>query len=66
MYRAIINLNVEVHKVNDKNECSGMIVSTSELLPYDLRNSMLLSVDGATKNDCLTKLSEIVKTIRKS
>ena len=66
MYRAIINMNIEVHKVNDKNECSGMIVPTNELSGYGLANCMLLAIDGQTKNDCLTKLSELLKDIKRA
>lgn len=57
MYKAIIDLRIEVHEVKD-NKCQGRIVQDSELKQVGLKNNLLISIDGATKNDCLTKLKE--------
>ena len=60
MYKAIIDLRIEVHECKD-NICSGNIIPDSEMSNYGLKNNILISIEGATKNDCLTKLKEWIK-----
>lgn len=57
MYRAVINVMIEVHPVKD-GKCTGQIVPENEMANLKLSNNMLLTIEGATKNDCLTKLKE--------
>lgn len=63
MYTAIVNLTIEVHKQKD-NKCTGQILSEEEMKNNELSNNMLVSISGATKNDCLTKLKEWVNNER--
>jgi len=65
MYKAIIDLRIEVHQFKD-GVCSGMIVPESEMNDYGLKNNILVSFEGATKNDCLTKLKDWIKNVDKN
>lgn len=57
MYKAIIDLRIEIHEIKD-GKCQGSIVPESEMNKIGLKNNLLISIDGVTKNDCLTKLKE--------
>lgn len=57
MYKAVIDIRIEVHEVKD-GRCSGNIIPEAEMNKVGLKNNLLISIDGATKNDCLTKLKE--------
>ena len=63
MYKAVIDLRIEVHEVKD-NVCSGSIVPESEMKSYGLKNNFLVSIEGITKNDCITKIKEWVDNAR--
>lgn len=63
MYKAVIDLRIEVHECED-NICSGSIVPESEMKSYDLKNNFLVSIEGITKNDCLTKLKDWINSVR--
>lgn len=58
-YRAVLDVKIEVHEEKD-NKCTGNILSKEELAQYQLKDNMLVTVYGATKNDCLTKLKEFL------
>lgn len=57
-HKAVIMITVEVHPVNDLNECTGEIISSEELKKYNLKREQLKVIDGFDKNDCLTKLTQ--------
>lgn len=59
-YKAILNIQLEVHEVNSKGECSGNVVDKDELAGLGIKTAFLADIDGITKNDCLTKLKEAI------
>lgn len=63
MYIAVIDVRIEVHEEKD-GKCSGKTVPPQELAQKQLSPNMLVRIDGATKNDCLTKLQEWIKNAR--
>lgn len=62
-YKAVIELRIEVHKEKD-GKCLGQILPESEMNRVGLSNNMLIGIEGATKNDCLTKLKEWIKNVK--
>ncbi len=64
MYKAVMDLKIEVHEVKENNVCSGNIITESEMKDYGLKNNFLLSIEGETKNDCLTKLKDWINNVR--
>lgn len=63
MYKAIIDLRIEVHECED-GTCSAQIIPDSEMKTYNLKNNFLVSIEGVTKNDCLTKLKDWIDSVR--
>lgn len=64
MYKAILHTYVEVHEVNAAGECTGNTLHPDELEDRGIKNKFLTDVSGTTKNDCLTKLKEVVNALR--
>lgn len=63
MYKAIIDIRIEVHQ-EEEGKCLGNIIPDVELSNYGIKNNLLISISGATKNDCLTKLKEWINEYR--
>lgn len=63
-HRAVLNVKIEVHELLSSGECAGRPVRLSEHPGYNLRPSMLFSVDGETLHQCLLKLKEKLENIR--
>ena len=63
MYKAILNVQLEVHEVNKQGECTGHVLSPDELNKAGIKTVFLTDIDGATKNDCLTKLREAINDL---
>lgn len=55
-HRAVILLNIEIHEVLPTNECSGKLVSISELKDAGIKPKMVISISGFDRQDCLKKL----------
>lgn len=63
MYRAVIDLRMEIQE--EKNGvCQGKIIPDSEMKDYGLKNNQLVTIVGATKNDCLTKVKEWINNAK--
>jgi hypothetical protein len=63
MYKAILNVRLEVHEVNKEGECTGNTLSPAELNKAGIKTAFLADISGVTKNDCLTKLKEAVNDL---
>ncbi len=55
-HKAVINVQIEVHALDDMNQCSGRVLNNETLRQFGLHSSILLVVEGITAEDCLTKL----------
>lgn len=55
-HMAIINVQIEVHALDDVGQCSGQVLNNEALRQAGLHSSMLLTVEGVDAADCLKKL----------
>ena len=55
-HTAVLNVQIEVHALDDIGQCSGQTLSTQSLEQADIQPSLILSVSGITAEDCLNKL----------
>ena len=55
-HTAVINVNIEVHALDDIGQCSGKTISASSLEQAGIKPAFLLKVEGNTAEDCLQKL----------
>lgn len=64
IHKAVILMTIEVHDVLPTGECSGNIVSSDVLSEYGIKPKTLLSVDGNSKEECLSKLRDKINAFR--
>lgn len=64
-HRAIVNLQIEVFPVLDSGECSGHPVTNEEMEKFKIKPSMLVSVDGFDRTECLRKLRRRIEEFNK-
>lgn len=57
-HKAVIMVTIEVHPVNEKEECTGKIVPSEKLSEYSLKRSQLKIIEGFDEHDCLLKVKE--------
>lgn len=62
-HTAVINVQIEVHALDDLGQCSGKILNAETLESVGLKQSMLFKVDGIDAADCLQKLTEKLKVL---
>lgn len=62
-HTAVINIQIEVHSLDDKGQCSGKVLNSQTLEAAGLKPSMLFSVSGIDAEDCLRKLVEKLKVL---
>ena len=55
-HTAVINVQIEIHALDDMGQCSGQVLNNEALRQAGLHSSMLLTVEGIDAADCLTKL----------
>ena len=55
-HTAVINVQIEVHSLDDMGQCSGKVLNEQKLAEFGLRPAFLLRVDGLDADDCLQKL----------
>ncbi len=55
-HTAILNVQIEVHALDDLGQCSGKVLNNETLAKVGLKPSFLLKVDGIDAKDCLEKL----------
>ena len=55
-HTAVINIQIEVHALDDMGQCSGRVLNNESLRQAGLHSSILLTVEGIDAADCLTKL----------
>jgi len=55
-HSAVLNVQVEVHALDDLGQCSGQTLSASSLEQAGIKPSFLLSVSGISAEECLNKL----------
>lgn len=64
-HQAIILMNIEVQDVLPTGELSGKVLKTEELAQFGLKKTMVLSVEGFDKFECLKKLKEKIDEFKK-
>lgn len=62
-HKAVIQITIDVFDVLSTGECSGRPVKKEELTEYGLKPRMTRTVNGFDKNDCLTKLKQLIDTM---
>jgi hypothetical protein len=62
-HTAVINVQIEVHALDDKGQCSGQVLNSQTLAASGLRSCYLFKVDGIDAADCLEKLKEKLKAL---
>ena len=55
-HTAVLNVQIEVHALDDIGQCSGQTLSAASLEQADIKAAFLLKVEGITAEDCLNKL----------
>lgn len=55
-HTAVLSVQLEVHSLLDTGECSGQILNAKVLEDYGIQPAFLVTVNGYTMDDCLTKL----------
>lgn len=65
MYKAILNIRLEIHETNAAGECTGNVIDKDELLNDGIKTAFLIDINGNTKNECITKLKTLLKDISK-
>lgn len=60
MYKAILNISIEVHEVNSSGECTGNTLDPDEI---GVKNKFITDISGNSKNECLTKLKERINDL---
>jgi hypothetical protein len=57
-HTAVLNVQVEIHSLTDKGECSGKVLNAETLQRFGLKPFFLLRVDGIDAEDCVQKLKD--------
>ena len=55
-HTAVLNVQVEVHALDDLGQCSGQTLSAATLEQAGIQPSFILSCTGSTAEDCLKQL----------
>lgn len=58
-FRAIFQVNLEVHQLEKNGQCDGHLVPANKLSEYGLKPLFVKKIDGNTLHECLLKLKEI-------
>lgn len=53
---AVINVQIEIHALDDAGQCSGKVINAQKMAEYGLKPAFLLRVDGKDAEDCLQNL----------
>ena len=62
-YRAIINMQIESHPVNEKNQCEARTILTEEYLSYGIKPKQIVILEADSKANLLLKLSQKIKEL---
>lgn len=63
---ALMNIMLEVYPLSEAGECSGEVVKINELSEFNLKPSILVSILGKNKEDCLNKLKQKIEELTKN
>lgn len=63
-HKAVVLLTIEVHPVNEHNECTGEVVSLQTLKDSNLHKYITLDIDGVNLDDCLVKLQRKINEFK--
>lgn len=62
--RAILNIGIEVHGLNQNQECDGHVLANAQLREYGIKPRSVYKMDGETVHDVLTKLKRILDDLK--
>jgi hypothetical protein len=65
-HTAIINIQIEVHSLDDLGQCSGSVLNNNTLRQYGLHSAVLRSVSGKNGEECMLKLKEVMQIIQEA